>query len=207
MSKTPASPACALTAFKRETERQRMLDQDLWTAAGDGDVAACQRLLDQGARIDHQASNGWTPLAHACAAKKRGEPSCAFLLSRGARVDVRSTMTGEQALGVAARCGALRQAGLLIDAGADPNAQDFSGVSALLFICRCNAPALEPMARLLLERGADPALADETGLSPSRMGKHRLPEGFAPLLRAWVERQALEGLASMSPARSPSRSI
>ena len=110
-------------------------------------------LLDAGA--DPNAANDFaaTPLMWCTgdAVKVR------LLLSKGARVNVRSKLGRTPLLVAAAYDGATEAARLLIEKGADVNARDESGMSVLEQAASSNHIEL---VRLLLAKGADVNTAD-----------------------------------------------
>jgi ankyrin repeat protein len=113
-------------------------------------------LLDAGA--DPNAANDFaaTPLMWCTgdAVKVR------LLLSKGARVNVRSKLGRTPLLVAAAYDGATEAARLLIEKGADVNARDESGMSVLEQAASSNHIEL---VRLLLAKGADVNTADLGG--------------------------------------------
>lgn len=131
--------------------------------AGHRDVAAV--LIDAGADIAASASNGMTPLAAAVAARR--EALVALLLERGAAVDQRLPNEAT-ALMIAAVQGYPDIAERLLDAGADANAVDARGHSALHAASQFGFEQNDSLrARrlfdVLLKRKADPNLADHEG--------------------------------------------
>ncbi len=94
--------------------------------AGHRDVA--EVLLDAGANPEHAATNGMTPLASAVAGQR--ETTTHLLLDRGVSVDQRLPNQGT-ALMVAAALGHPALVDALLTAGADVNATDADGHSAL----------------------------------------------------------------------------
>jgi ankyrin repeat protein len=112
-------------------------------------------LLNAGADVND--SGGWSwPLAHACGVADASLVQ--FLLERGAQPDL--TSSGETALFSAVSSDSLECVRLLLDAGADVNAQDVDGWTCLWHVRSV------PMARMLLERGADPSIFDQCGGFP-----------------------------------------
>lgn len=116
------------------TKKTKPLNQDgrsdLHYAAGDGDLAAVQKLVALGANVNLQDKQGRAPLHFA--AQARSEAVTAFLLAHGATVDLedghgntplfRATFASQGDGGVIR---ALRMA------GADPGKKNKSGVSPL----------------------------------------------------------------------------
>ncbi|MBC8133417.1 MAG: ankyrin repeat domain-containing protein [Deltaproteobacteria bacterium] len=84
------------------------------------------------------------------------------LLAAGADPDARDTEDGRTPLFSAVLGGSLGLVGLLLEAGADINARDHQGFSALHFAAQEDLPE---MARLLIAKGADVNALDEDGSS------------------------------------------
>ena len=151
-------------------------------AVPNADHACLLTLLDAGADVDEETSDGWTALMIAA---RLGHPDALhLLLSRGARCDAR-TVGGATALILAAdgrseptrdpsfhgRIEAvLRQ---LVQAGADPNAADNAGCTALHGAARGFDAG---RVKCLLELGADARVAardGSTALAIARARNHR----------------------------------
>jgi len=149
----------------------------LMTVARNGSVDAAKVLLDAGAKVD--AREEWhTETALMWAAAERHPAVVAFLIQRGAAVNVKSKSNewerqntseprekwlpygGLSPLMFAAREGCLGCVQALADAKADLNVQDPRGVSAPL-IAIINGHF--DVAAYLLDKGANPNLADDTG--------------------------------------------
>ena len=149
----------------------------LMTVARTGEVAAARVLLENGAQVDTRESwRGQTALMWAAA--QRHPEMVRELIARGADVHVRSNTrewerqrTAEPRakwlplgsltpLMFASREGCVECIPILVEAGADVNAVDPEGVSALVTaIINGHYDA----AGALIEAGTDPSLADETG--------------------------------------------
>lgn len=97
-------------------------------AAADGDVRVVERLLDAGADPNAPDRNGWTPLHFA--AQASAADAVAALLRAGATTEPRDQF-GNTPLwrAVFASRGRGDVIGLLRSAGADPHAQNHSGIS------------------------------------------------------------------------------
>ena len=145
--------------------------------AGHRDVATT--LIDAGADIAASADNGMTPLAAAVAARR--ETLVALLLERGAVVDQR--LPGDAtALMIAAVQGYPEIAEQLLEAGADANAVDARGHSALhagsqFGFEQNDSLRARRLFDALLKRKADPNLADSEGKTPLLLllGAHMRP--------------------------------
>jgi len=154
----------------------------LMTAARTGDAASVKTLLQRGATVDAKEHTlGQTALMWAAA--ENNADAVKVLIEGGADVNMRSAtlnfppfkwgVVGMVStvlpkgswtpLFYAARENAIAAARALIDAGADVNAADPEGSSALL-IAILNAHY--DMAAALLEHGADPNQTDQTGTGP-----------------------------------------
>lgn len=145
--------------------------------AGHRDVA--MTLMDAGADMAASAQNGMTPLAAAVAARR--ELLVALLLEHGAAVDQR--LPGDAtSLMIAAVQGYPEIAEQLLEAGADPNAVDARGHSALHAASQFGFEQNDSLRarRLfdaLLKRKADLNLADGEGKTPLLLllGAHLRP--------------------------------
>ena len=130
----------------------------LMYAAALGSLESMHLLLDAG--VDPNAANDFaaTPLMWCAgdAAKVR------LLLSKGAKVDVRSRLGRTPLLIAAAYDGATEAARLLIEKGADVNARDKSGMSVLEQAASSNHIAL---VHFLLAKGAEVNTVDEGGFT------------------------------------------
>ena len=101
----------------------------LMNAAKDGNLAAVQQYLAQGADINAQTSKGKQALM--LAASEGHAPVVRLLLEHGAMVDARDSF-GTTALIVAATAGHTEVVKLLLEHGADPQARDDSGGTPLV---------------------------------------------------------------------------
>jgi len=97
---------------------------NIWVAAGDGDLSRVQELLDQGQDVNSQDENGYTPL-HAASSYGRMEV-LNFLLSVGADVNSRDS-DGDQPLHV---CETVEVAQVLLQSGAQIAAKNSEGKTA-----------------------------------------------------------------------------
>jgi hypothetical protein len=108
---------------------------DWWFyAAGDGNKRLLNRFLESGTDINVQNEGGQTALG---AAALNGQVEIArILLSKGARTDTRTLMTGETPLTIAAQMDHFEVVKLLIEYGADPSARRTDGCTALTLALR-----------------------------------------------------------------------
>jgi hypothetical protein len=98
-------------------------------AAGSGEVRLLDYLLANGADADTRTSAGESALGAAAAADQLA--AATLLIARGARVENRSRVTLETPLTEAAKMNHLAMVRLLLDHGADIDARDVTGRSAL----------------------------------------------------------------------------
>jgi ankyrin repeat protein len=168
----------------------------LMTAARTGSVEAVKVLLAHGADVNAQESwHGETALMWAVS--ERHAAVARELLAKGALVNGRSAVNkwerqntaeprekwlplgGLPVLSFAAREGCVECVPVLLDAGAEINAADQDGITALL-MAMINGHY--DVAGVLLERGADPNIADRTGRTPlySAVDFHTMPESNRP---------------------------
>jgi ankyrin repeat protein len=134
---------------------------ELHDAASSGDLAAVERLLDQGAGVDARGQNAETPLMAAALAGQREVAEA--LLAQGADVQARNA-GGFTPLHAAAYAGSLPVAALLLDHGAKlEDNQNKAGVTPLLVAAEENHPRL---VELLIARGSSIATPERHGYLP-----------------------------------------
>lgn len=136
-----------------DVERLRRPDLDLFEAAALGDVPRLRELLDGGADPNEFAPDGFTPLT--LAAFFKHPETARLLLERGADVHQRARHEQIKVLPIhsaAANGGSVELVRMLLDAGADVNAEQPGGFRAIDAARQDGNAELE---QLLLERGAD----------------------------------------------------
>ncbi|HEX3892638.1 MAG TPA: ankyrin repeat domain-containing protein [Terracidiphilus sp.] len=156
---------------------------DVFESAATGNEAQLQAILSQDASSAQVFSgDGWTAL-HLAAAF--GTPlSAAALIFRGARVDaVSQNPQRNQPLHAALALGrAPSTIELLLAHGADPNATQTAGFSAIFSAATANR---KDLAELLINHGANPHLANDQGKTPADFAQER---GYTDLA-AWLKAQ------------------
>jgi ankyrin repeat protein len=121
----------------------------LMYAVLDSDVAIVRLLLDRGANPNHSDNAGATALIWAIP----DEAKVRLLLERGARVDVKSKLSGRTPLLIASgRPGAAAVVRLLLEKGADPKARDNKGETTLIRAASSGDPRI---LRLLVDHAVD----------------------------------------------------
>jgi ankyrin repeat protein len=138
---------------REDAESLRRPDLDLFEAAALGDVARLRELLAAGADPNEFAPDGFTPLTLASFFK---QPEAArLLLDHGADVHQRARHEQIKVLPIhsaAADGGSVEIVRMLLDAGADVNAEQPGGFRAIDAARQDGNAELE---HLLLERGAE----------------------------------------------------
>lgn len=124
-------------------------------------------LLKHGANKNARDDNGSTALMVAVSKTKSGLDVIRALLAHGADLNV-GNHNGERALHLAAAYERHEAALLLIQAGADKEAQTITGQTPLHVACETNAADM-PTARVLIEHGAEPNAVDGRGKTPLRL--------------------------------------
>ena len=140
-----------------------------------GDIAAVKRMLDGGVDVNGRDSLDQTPLI--AAVSQNSLVAVQEVLKRGAKLDI-VDKAGWSPLHFATffsdQTDVMK---LLLDAGANVNAQNDRGITALYFAA---ATGHEAQVKLLLERGADRTIASKAGWTPLRITKVK---GIEPIVK------------------------
>ena len=113
----------------RDAGTNNALDDKLLSAAGTGDSALIENLLDRGADIEARDDDGETALMKASAAGQAAVVET--LLDRGAALEAREDVIGFTALMGASRYGQAAVVETLLNRGADISARSDEGETAL----------------------------------------------------------------------------
>lgn len=127
----------------------------LMRAAEHGDVEKMRMLLQEGAKVSDTDASGWTPLMYAAASSS--SPPVQMLLQMGADPNQKSAMD-DTALMASAITGAFDDD--LVKAGANINAQNSAGVTALMILAAKGEP---DEIRDALKARANASLKDAKG--------------------------------------------
>lgn len=168
-----------------------------------------EALLEHGAAVDRRLPGGVTPLLVAAAL---GRPALvALLIARGATVNLRDEQGNTALLAAAQFAFAARQRGAaqvvferLLAAGADADARNRAGLSALLLLlganaeagATCDEDALVPLLDLLLAHGAELQVQEQQrGFGPLHLSAlHGLGRCVQRLLAAGADPCLRDGL-------------
>lgn len=152
---------------------------NLWEAAAIGRLDRVRELLNaNAASVNAQSHDGWTPL-HLAAHFGQKEVA-AYLLSKGAAVDARSTNAlANTPLHAAVAGGQRTCVALLLQNGADPNATYLEGL-APLHVAASNGD--DASARLLLGAKARPDPQGPEGKTPLDIAREKGHERVARLI-------------------------
>ena len=164
---------CALSGVDFGSE----LQAGLWGAIERNDAVAVQKSLQQGAKVNVQDADGWTPVLRASIIRRSAE-TIRILVSHGAELKVRDPF-GRSPVILAAWSGDEEVLKLFIDNGADVNATDRKSESALMAAAR-RGNAKQVMA--LLKAGATVDHLDREGRTALSYAfeAHRYGSGAEP---------------------------
>jgi ankyrin repeat protein len=148
----------------------------LHVACETGLVSLIRRLVDIGADINAQDTDGCTPLIWAC---MHGQEAAAhLLLDLGADGKTAKSGAGRSSLHSACKHGLVSLIRRLVDIGADINARDNHGCTPLIQAC---ISGHEAAAHLLLDLGANGKTAEDSwGRSALHLARDK---GFVSLIR------------------------
>ncbi len=171
------------------------VNEDLLTAARQGNLEQVKALLDKGAQIETKTRHGITPLFFA--ARNGHAEVVTYLLSKGAKADVTDTFYGMSAVGSAMEKGDMAIIRALIQGGAkDP--------SLLSMALRSKDTEL---LKLILESGPQPAMqlngalitAEQQGLSEAaallKAKGAAVPKLEEALLQSYAGKYDMDGTA------------
>ena len=143
------------------------------------DPAIAQLLLAHGANVNEINEYGSTPLIDAADAGH--SEMVKFLLSKGAKLEIKDKSEGSTALIHAVSSDNMETAKILLEAGANPNAHDSEGTTALDEVVLVSMGNGDPVfAQLLLDHGAIPtpaALARAAGFGERKLVELLLSHG------------------------------
>jgi len=175
-----------LAAYHRQGRIARLLldrgaPVDLFEACAIGDRARVEEILrTRPDLLDAHASDGFTPLTLACYFGH--EEVVKHLLALGANVDLKATHAMAVAPLHAAVAGRHETiTGLLLDAGANPDAASHGGWRPVM---QAAAHGDLGILQKLLDRGADPGARSEEGKTALALAEEKGQAGAVLLLRA-----------------------
>jgi ankyrin repeat protein len=179
----PQSPILMALYMRKPAEAERLATGarlNIWEAAALGRDERVAELV----RDDRSLSNAWSPdgFTPVGLAAFFGHPSTArILIDAGA--DVGAVARNEmkvQPLHAAAAAKEIEIVRMLLEQGADPNARQQAGYTALM---ECARGGRDDMVALLLAHGADPALRSDDGKSSSDLALEHGHVAIAELLK------------------------
>ena len=152
----------------------------LMRACGANSWNKVEMLIENGARVDVESTDGETALT--LAAKNSEEHSLieTILDAHAAQMDVQSTGTGYTALMAAASSDEVGQVKVLLDRGAKIDLQSKAHMTALMM---ASEKGHLEVVRLLLDRGANADLVDAEGRTALDLASSNGHDGVAALLR------------------------
>ncbi|XP_045146237.1 KN motif and ankyrin repeat domain-containing protein 3 [Echinops telfairi] len=151
-----------------------------------GNLAIASLLLDTGVcEVDRQNRAGYSaPMLAALTAVGRDEEDMAVVqrLFHMGDVNAKASQTRQTALMLAISHGHQDMVAALLACGADVNAQDADGATALM--CACEYGRLDTVRLLLDQPGCDPAILDHEGTSALAIALEAEQQEVAALLHA-----------------------
>ena len=108
------------------------------------------------------------------------------MIARDTDINLLNPETGTSALMLAALLGYLNMCNILIDAGADVNAKDHAGNTALHLAAQGYGEQL-PVIQTLLQRGADANATNEDGVTPAALAKKNEKDACFKLLNSHTD--------------------
>eukprot|EP00794_Sanderia_malayensis_P015336 gene15336-16913_t len=125
-------------------------------------LQCAELIINCGGGIDTQENWGLTPLS--VAAQKGDSKMLILLLAKNASTSIHEKLDGKTSLQISIENNHPDCAAALLDGGADPNARDLKGRTALHYALA--GSDAERLVRLLLEYGADPSIKNTEHKSP-----------------------------------------
>jgi ankyrin repeat protein len=184
MPNDPQSPILMALYTRQPEEAERLAASarlNIWEAAALGRDERVSELLEE----DRNLANAWSPdgFMPVGLAAFFGHPSTARILVE-AGADVGAVARNDlkvQPLHAAAAAKEVEIVRLLLDRGADPNARQQLGYTALM---ECARGGRDDMVSLLLMHGADPTLTADDGKSASNLAREHGHAALADRLEA-----------------------
>jgi hypothetical protein len=136
------------------------VNNELLSAAANGDTVAATRLLGQGADVEAKNNQGDSPLL--LAARSQKAEMASLLIAKGAGLEDKNNQ-GDTPLIAACTAGSTALTQLLVEKGAQINAQDDVGATPLMYAALAGNTAI---LDLLLAKGAAINAADDNGKTP-----------------------------------------
>lgn len=141
------------------------LNEQMVTAAFEGNTAAVMALLAKGADVNAEGTySGWTPLM--LAARKGDTELVNFLIAQGADVNAKSSVRSRTALMEAVRNRKVETVKTLLTANPDVDASDWEGYTALMFVA---VSGQLDIVNALIAHGADVNAKNKVGSSALMM--------------------------------------
>eukprot|EP00003_Mantamonas_plastica_P019167 TRINITY_DN3136_c0_g1_i1.p1 TRINITY_DN3136_c0_g1~~TRINITY_DN3136_c0_g1_i1.p1 ORF type:complete len:386 (+),score=140.10 TRINITY_DN3136_c0_g1_i1:785-1942(+) len=152
------------------------------------DLTTLSYLVQQGADVNCQDGNGYTPLMYSV--QMGNEDTLIGLMRSGAGKSVNSkdNLKGWTALHWAAATDSPLCTHALISSGANVNAVNAKGETPLMLSMRGSKKFQVPMAKYLLDNGADPTLMDVEGKTAlDRIGSTSSAQQLKGLINQWLQ--------------------